>query len=82
MTVSIVAGRDVIKTDREEVIDLLRSTLARVESGELTPNRILMALVDADVGSLALSVIYHGRAVEMLGHLALVEDSIKEDIYE
>lgn len=82
MTISVVAGRDVIKSDREEVADFLRRTLARVESGELQPNRAMIVLVDADVSSFSMTTLYWGRAVEVLGYIALAEDSLKQDIYE
>ena len=82
MTLSVVAGRDIIKTEREEILDTLRDLVARVESGDLTANRVLVALMDSEVDSFSMHVLYRGRAVEMLGYVTLIEDSIRSDIYQ
>lgn len=81
MSISVVAGCDVIKTDATKVIELLQDTIQRVERGELNPNRALLVLVDSDVSTFKMTTLYHGRATEMIGFLSLAEDSLKEGIY-
>ena len=69
-----------IKGKRAEVLDYLKSLVADIESGEISPNIIAVTWVDSDVSKFVMSTGYRGRAVEVLGYMELGRDDVKNDI--
>ena len=79
MTASLIAGRDVIKSDAVEVINLLEKKLRQLKSGEVTANRLCLILTDSDVETSTQSVVNHGRVTEILGLNDVAKISLLQD---
>jgi hypothetical protein len=76
----LAGGNDIaMKSDRDEVLDLLKRQVAKIESGEINPNRALIMLTEHDVDSFYQNLTYHGRVTEILGLLVIVQQSLLQE---
>lgn len=77
----VVAGRSVIKSDADDVIEQLERLIERVKSGDLGgANRLVVFIAQSDVEKFSFATIYSGRAIECLGYTKIAETKITNDI--
>ena len=76
----VVAGREVIKSDADDVIEALEEKIAQLKSGEIKANRFVLALTDASVDSFTHNVSYVGRVTELLGLNEVTRQFLLEDM--
>jgi len=67
VNLKVAAGREVITTDYDQVIEMLEEKIAALKSGELSANRMCLILTDAKVGRFTQNISYKGRVAEILG---------------
>jgi hypothetical protein len=63
----VAAGREVIKTDYDLVIEMLEEKLIALKSGDMSANRMCLILTDAKVDKFTQNISYKGRVSEILG---------------
>lgn len=67
VNLKVAAGREVITTDYDQVIEMLEEKIAALKSGELSANRMCLILTDAKVDRFTQNISYKGRVAEILG---------------
>lgn len=80
MTPKVVAGQDTIKTDTQEIVQILEQKLEEIKSGELKVNRMLLMLVNNDVDAFDHRQVRFGRALEIAGLLEVSKVALLKDM--
>jgi len=73
MKPTVVDTSNALKTERDEIVEMLEDQLAAIKSGEINPNIGFVVLIEDRISTFEHVMQYRGRALRILGALQVMQ---------